>query len=228
MFSRCVLSRASSTHQLLATRQPRFEDSLINKYINVKPFEWTKSCVFIAKTHLLSGDARPDGGSRRCSSSTAGSACPGPGRPPSPWDTLARILWNNLANFLNENFPGASDCHYAGRCSTAGAEADAGREALPIDPGSIYNSHIFISLMVGYILTFYCGISSMNSFPSSSACSPTWPARSRGCCWRSTTPSSSTCLRTRTPSRARCAPKHFFLNSIFGLFSYCDFWFCFS
>merc|ERR1712203_136486 len=42
--------------------------------------------------------------------STAGSACPG---------------------------PGASDCHYAGRCSTAGAEADAGREALPIDPAHV-------------------------------------------------------------------------------------------
>merc|ERR1719284_2332232 len=33
--------------------------------------------------------------------------------------------------------PGASDCHYAGRSSTAGAEADAGREALPIDPAYV-------------------------------------------------------------------------------------------
>merc|ERR1712012_1266857 len=56
------------------------------------------------------GDARSDGGSRRCSSSTAGSACPG---------------------------PGASDRHYVGRCSTAGAEADAGREVLPIDPAHV-------------------------------------------------------------------------------------------
>merc|ERR1712107_171287 len=56
------------------------------------------------------GDARPDGGSRRCSSSTTGGACPG---------------------------PGASDCHYVGSGSTAGAEADAGREALPIDPAYV-------------------------------------------------------------------------------------------
>merc|ERR1712223_1812287 len=45
-----------------------------------------------------SGDARPDGGSRRCSSSTAGSACPGPGRLQRGGDHLLLLLhlWHLL------------------------------------------------------------------------------------------------------------------------------------
>merc|ERR1712029_114931 len=32
---------------------------------------------------------------------------------------------------------GATDCHHAGRCSTTGAEADAGRETVPADPEDV-------------------------------------------------------------------------------------------
>ena len=150
---------------------------------------------------LVAGDARADGRSRRCSSTAAGSVRPGPG-----WH-LFFILGENIN--IDFTFTAVVKCCIKGNCLTSNSLLRSLWLQLCLPrPRRRSRSRCLAS-----------GCSR-----SSSACSPTSPARSPACCLRSTTLSLSTCLRTRTLSRARWIPEkwelistwffHFLFNSL--------------